>query len=130
MVASTQANIKRLPFYAADIASIAAGATHSTASQELNVEGLDHASVEIRFTGGNAAAAGKVTVHLALSTDGTSFSTETLEAFVMANGTAAVRSLPNWIDLRQGVRKVKVLSIVNADAYAISAVNVHLSAIQ
>lgn len=130
MASMSQANIRRVPFYAADIGSIAANTLHTTESQALPCEGLDHVSVEVKFTG-RVGSAGYVVFHVALSTDGETFSTEAYGVKAALDGDKEVRSLPNWIDLRQGVRAIKVLGVTNLDpAVAVDGLNAYLSSTQ
>lgn len=134
---TSQANIRGQAMYAADIATIAAGATHSTPGTVMKTEGLDYVTVECKATGAAAGSAGMVTFNLAFSTNynweaGTGdFGTETEAVTVTVAGTAAKRSRPWFLDLRGGIRAIKVISIVNGDSgQAVSAVNAYMSATQ
>lgn len=130
MVERSQSNLKRAPFWATDIATINAGATYSTPSDALPVTGLDFCSIELGFTS-PAGGAGTVTFNLAMSTDGTTFSTETYALSGTIVASTSVRTLPFWVDLRQGIRALKMLSVVNGDSgKAITNVNAYLSASQ
>ena len=133
----SQANIRGYPMYASNIASIAAGATHSTPSQVMKVEGLDYCTIECAATGKNAGSAGVVTFNVAFSTNynwstgSGDFGTDTEALTVTVAGTAPKRSKPWFLDLRGGIRAIKVLSIVNGDSVqAIGPVNAYLSATQ
>jgi hypothetical protein len=137
MVQKSQANIKGTPFYAADIANIAAGATDSSGSSVLKTEGLDFVTVELETTGKNAGSAGVVTANLVFSTNynwsaGTGdFSTDTEAVTVTVAGTAKKRSKPLFLDLRGGIRAVKITTIVNGDGgQAIGPTNAYMSASQ
>jgi len=123
--------------YASNIASIAAGATHSTPSQVMKVEGLDYCTIECAATGADNESAGTVTFNLAFSTDynwsdGTgTFGTDTEAVTVTVAAKTPKRSRPWFLDLRGGIRAIKVLSIVNGDGgKAVEAVNAYLSATQ
>lgn len=139
MATQSQANIRGLAMYAADIEAIEAGATHSTAGLVMKTEGLDYCTIECKATGADDASAGNVTFNLAFSTDynwglatptGT-FGTETEAVYVTVAAKAAKRSKPWFLDLRGGIRAVKVLTVVNGDGgKAVGAVNAYLSAEQ
>jgi hypothetical protein len=122
-------NIKPTMF-AANIATINAGATYSTPSDAIDVSGLDFITLWLKSTGANASSAGSVTFNLVYSGDGTTYST-TIDPFVLTLATnTAVVSKPIMLDVR-GINKIKVLTIVNGDAsYAISATNVLLTCVK
>lgn len=101
--------------YSADIASIGAGATHSTPSDVISVAGLDYATIYLKGKGGAAGSAGTVTFYLSSSGDGTHFSTAGTPLTLTLNANSAVVSEPYVMDLR-GINSLKILKVVNGDA--------------
>jgi len=102
-------------FFAADIAEIAGGATHTTDSSTIDVSGLDYAAIQLYTTGEDAGSAGTVTFYLSASADGTNYSTVGTPLTLTLAAGAKVITEPYCMDLR-GINKLKIISIVNGDA--------------
>lgn len=113
-----------------DVASIAAGATHSTEGQEMVLEGQKDLFVQAYATGHAAGSAGTVEFYLAFSLDGTNYSTAGLPVVLTLNANLKVITEPMVFDVR-GVRGVKVLKIINKDAaQQVDSLNVIMHAVQ
>jgi len=116
--------------YAADVASIAAGATYTTPSDAISVAGLDYATLFLKATGHAAGSAGTVTFYLSSSGDGTTFSTAGTPLVLTLNANNAVVSEPIMLDLH-GINALKILKIVNGDAgQQVDALNVLLTCVK
>ncbi len=110
-------------FYAADIASIAATATYSTASDEGYFPGSEEIWISCKATGGNASASGNVTFNFVVKGDATQSypTTASFSVVLTLSGTSAV--VKDAIVSFPG-KLIKVLSIVNGDAsYTATLVN-------
>ena len=102
--------------YATAVASIAAGATDTTAGSVIEVGEQEEVLVQLKFTGHAAGSAGNISFYFATSIDGASYSTAGTALVAPLNANNAVVSEPFVIHLGKMVRYLKFIKIVNGDA--------------
>lgn len=115
-------------FYAANISSIAAATTYTTASNAIGVFYAESAYIQVSFTGANASSSGNVTFNFVARGDSAHSWPTTASFSVVAALNANNAVIVDKLIDTSGWYELKVLSIANADAtYAITAVNANLS---
>jgi len=101
--------------YGTAVASIAAGATDSTAGTPIEVGDQDEIVAQLKMTGHNAGSAGNVSFYFVTSLNGTDYSTPGTPLVAALTGTTAVISEPFIISLKKKVKLLKFVKIINGD---------------
>jgi hypothetical protein len=109
--------------YSTAVASIGAGATYTTDSDDIITVGCQRAVIMLTATGANASSAGTVTFNFVANIGG-SWSTSVWQSLTLTlAGTAVIVTAPVLLDV-SGLSAIRVDSIVNGDAtYAITNSN-------
>jgi hypothetical protein len=110
--------------YAADIATIANGATHSTVGVSIACNGLREMFFKPRATGANASSAGNVEFYVQISLDeGTTWSTPATPYVLVLSTNVAVKD-PVYVIRCGGATHMRIQKIINKDAtYGLVNVN-------
>jgi hypothetical protein len=112
--------------YAANIASIAAAGSHTTAGTTIDVSNVRRVSVQPFMTGGNASATGNVTFYITTSIDGSTWSSTGVPITVKMSGASKIVSEAWNLDV-SGAVFIRIGSIANADAsYTTTLLNANI----
>lgn len=102
--------------YTTAVASIAAGATDTTAGAVIEVGDQDAVLIQLKFVGHAAGSAGNISAYFVTSADGVSYSTPGTPLVAALTGTTAVISEPFLIQTSKLIRYLKFVKIINGDA--------------
>jgi len=110
--------------YDEDVASIAAGSTHSTPSNSMDVDDVETVAIQVYAEGENAGISGNIIASIAASIDGVNFDSQVFAVVTLTKSGMSQERVTGLVNVR-GVKAIRVMSIENTDsAYAATNVNV------